>query len=185
METLRSKDATRQGMSRATLQRHAQTGEYDRIARGIYRIADAAPADHDLIDAATRRPDTIVCLTTALAHHDLVDDIPDALDLAIPRTARPPATHGAVRWHRFDTNTFTIGREDYPIPGTDLTIGIYSPERCIVDAFRLRSSIGYESGPDALRTWLGRGGKPAALATLARQLPRSTTPLMRALDLLT
>lgn len=185
MDTLRAKDAPRQGMSRATLQRHAQKGEFDWIARGIYRRTDAAPADYDLLEAATRRPDAILCLTTALSRHDLIDDIPDALDLAIPRTARPPATHGAIRWHRFDADTFTLGRQDYPIPGTDLTIGIYSPERCIVDAFRLRGSMGYETGRDALRNWLARGGKPAALASLARQLPRATGPLMGALDMLT
>ena len=185
METLRAKDAKEHGLSRATLHRHAQRGEYERIARGIYRPTSAAPADHDLLEATAKRPDAILCLTTALAHYDLTDDIPDALDLALPRTARPPATHGAIRWHRFDTDTFTLGREDYPIPGTDLTIGIYTPERCIVDAFRLRGSVGYETGRDALRAWIRRGGQPARLAALAKQLPRATGPLMDALDLLT
>ncbi|GGO73374.1 type IV toxin-antitoxin system AbiEi family antitoxin domain-containing protein [Nocardioides deserti] len=185
METLRAKDAPQQGLSRATLHRRTQDGEYERIARGLYRSASAAPADHDLIEAAARRPDAVLCLTSALAHYELIDDIPDAHDLAIPRTSRPPATQGAIRWHRFDPETFDLGREDYQIAGTDMVIGIYTPERCIADAFRLRGAIGYETGRDALRAWLAGGGQPAKLARLARQLPRATTPLMRALDMLT
>ena len=45
-----------------------------------------------------------------------------------------------------------------------MPIGIYSAERCIVDAFRfLAGDVGYELGRDALREWLRRGGKPAQL----------------------
>lgn len=33
-------------------------------------------------------------------------------------------------------------------------IGIYSPERSIADAFRLRGEVGYELARDALREWL-------------------------------
>lgn len=185
METRRAADAQRFGLSRTSLYRHALAGEYDRVARGLYRPATAPPADFDLIEAATRRPDAIMCLTSALARHDLIDDIPDAYDLAIPRATRKPATRGAIRWHHFDRDTFALGREPYPIPGTDLTIGIYTPERCIADAFRLRGSIGYETAREALRTWLARGGQPAKLAVLARKLPRATGPLMNALELLT
>lgn len=181
---LRPSQAHRHGLSRTTLHRRAESGEYERIARGIYLPADAPPADHDLIEAAIRRPDAIICLTTALAHHELIDDIPDALDLAIPRPARRPATSAAIRWHLFDPDTFTLGRQDYPIPGTDLTIGIYSPERCIIDAFRLRGTLGYEVGPAALKQWLRRGGKPADLLHLADQIARSRGPLRTALEYL-
>lgn len=185
MKTLRAKDAPQFGLSRTTLQRRALEGEYERIGRGIYRHSSAAPADEDLIEAAAKRPDAILCLTSALAHYELIDDIPEAHDLAIPRNARRPATRGAIRWHHFAADTFELGREDYTIPGTDTTIGIYTPERCIVDAFRLRGTMGYETGRDALRAWLAQGGQPAKLARLAQDLPRATGPLLRALDLLT
>lgn len=185
METVRATEASQHGLSRTSLYRRARAGEYDRIGRGLYRLSSAAPADDDLIEAALRRPDATLCLTSALAHYELIDDIPDAHDLAIPRTGRKPATRGAIWWHHFDAATFDIGREDYQILGTDLTISIYTPERCIADAFRLRGNMGYETARDALRTWLARGGQPAKLATLARQLPRATGPLMSALDMLT
>jgi len=184
MATLRAHDASQLGLHRTTLHRRAQTGSFEHIARGIYRSADAEPADNDLIEAAMKRPDAILCLTSALAHHDLIDDIPAAIDLAIPRGSRIPATEGAIAWHSFAAETINIGRTDFPIPGTDLTIGIYSPERCIVDAFRLRGYQGYETGPNALREWLRRGGKPAALLDIAHKIPRAATPLNQALEYL-
>ncbi|MGL4742906.1 MAG: type IV toxin-antitoxin system AbiEi family antitoxin domain-containing protein [Dermatophilaceae bacterium] len=182
MGALRAQDASRLGMHRTTLHRRARTGSFERIARGIYRPAGAEPADNDLIEAAVKRPDAILCLASALAYHDLVDDIPDAADLAIPRGSRIPATEGAVAWHSFARETFAVGRTGFPIPGTDLEIGIYTPERCIVDAFRLRGHHGYETGPDALREWLRRGGKPAALIEIADQIPRAAGPLNHALE---
>lgn len=171
-------------MSRSSLYRAAAAGEYERIARGLYRPADAPAADWDWLEAANRRADATICLTSALAYHDLTDAIPDALDVALPRGSRIPATDGAIRWHLFARETFTLGREAIEIPGATQTIGIYSPERTIVDAFRLRGELGYELGRDALRTWLRRGGKPADLMAMANRIPRAKAPLLNALELL-
>lgn len=88
------------GMSRSGMYRAARAGRLERIAHGIYRPADAPPADLDRIEAATRRPDSTICLTSALAHHDLTDAIPDRLDIAIPRGSRTPAGRSAITWHQ-------------------------------------------------------------------------------------
>lgn len=185
MDTLRPKHATRQGMSRSALYRAARAGEYERIGRGIYRATDAPAADWDWIEAATRRPDATICLVSALALHNLTDTIPDALDIAIPRGSRIPSSRAAIAWHALDKATFDLGRSMIPIPGSDLQIGLCSPERCIADLFRLRGDLGYELGRDALREWLRRGGKPAQLATIATRLPRAKGPVMQALDMFT
>lgn len=92
---------------------------------------------------------------------------------------------GAIRWHRFDLDTFELGREQMQITGSNHEIGIYNPELTIADCFRLRSSIGYEIACDATKGWLRRGGKPAALIQIAAQLPRTKTPVLQALEMLT
>lgn len=184
MPTLRPSKAERAGLSRSGLYRAAREGQLERIARGIYVPADAPAADWDWIEAATRRRDTTICLASALAHHDLTDAIPAALDVAIPRGSRTPASTGAIAWHQFDRATFGIGREEIPIPGTDQSIGIYSPERSITDAFRLRGDVGYELARDALKEWLRRGGKPARLMEIASRLPRAKSPVLQALEAL-
>jgi predicted transcriptional regulator of viral defense system len=132
----------------------------------------------------TASTDATICLTSALAHHDLTDAIPAALDVAIPRGSRTPASTGAIAWHQFDRPTFEIGREQITIPGSDQTIGIYSPERSIADAFRLRGEVGYELARDALREWQRRGGKPSRLIGIASRLPRAKSPVLHALEML-
>lgn len=184
MKALTPSTAKRAGLSRSGLYRGAHAGRLDRIARGIYLPAEASAVDWDQIEAATRRPEATICLTSALAYHDLTDAIPTALDVAIPRGARTPATTGAIAWHHFDRATFEIGREEISIPGSDQTIGIYSPERSIADAFRLRGNVGYELARDALREWLRRGGKPSRLIEIASQLPRAKSPVLQALEIL-
>jgi len=182
--TISPHDARKLGLSKSGLYRAAKAGRYDRVARGLYLSADARAADWDWLEAASRRPDATICLTSALAHYDLTDVIPDSLDVALPRGARMPATNSAIRWHRFDRATFRLGRGEISITGTAQTIGIYSPERCIADAFRLRGELGYELGRDALREWLRRGGQPASLTTIAAQLPRARKPLLDALQVM-
>lgn len=184
MKALTPRTAEQQCMSRSALYRAAQEGRYERIARGIYLPTDAAAADWDWLEATTRRPDATICLTSALAQHDLCDAIPAALDVAIPRGARIPTSAASIAWHCFDRATFDLGGDQIPIPGTDLTIGLYSPERSIADAFRLRGEIGYELARDALKEWLRRGGKPARLIDIATRLPRAKRPVLQALDLL-
>ena len=178
------KPSAPEGTTRSALYRAAKAGSWERIARGIYLPADAPPMDWDQIEAATRRPDATICLLSALAHHDLTDVIPDALDMAIPRGARKPATQGSIRWHHFDKDTFELGREETAIAGSEQMIGVYSPERTLADCFRLRSSIGYEVARDATKEWLRRGGKPAKLMQIARQLPRAKSSVLTALEML-
>jgi hypothetical protein len=184
VEALTPSTAGQAGLSRSALYRGAQAGRWDRIARGIYLPADAPAVDWDQIEAATRRPDATICLASALAHHDLTDAIPAALDVAIPRGSRTPASTGAIAWHHFDRATYEIGRDEITIPGSDQTIGIYSPERSIADAFRLRSEVGYELARDALREWLRRGGKPGRLIEIASRLPRAKSPVLQGLEML-
>jgi predicted transcriptional regulator of viral defense system len=184
MSTLRPGTAAQAGLSRSGLYRAAQEGRLERIARGIYLPVDAPAADWDRIEAATRRPDATICLASALTHYDLTDAIPAALDVAIPRGSRAPASTGAIAWHQFDRATFDIGREEIPIPGTDQSIGIYSPERSIADAFRLRGEVGYELARESLKEWLRRGGKPSRLMEIASRLPRVKAPVLQALEAL-
>lgn len=178
------KPDTVRGLTRSALSRGVTEGRWERIARGIYLPSYAPPMDWDQLEAATRRPDATICLISALAHYDLTDEIPDALDMAIPRGSRKPQTEGAIRWHHFDKETFDLGRKEITIPGSSQLIGIYSPERTIVDCFRLRSTIGYEIARDATKEWLRRGGKPAQLMQLAAQLPRAKSLVLNTLELL-
>ena len=176
-------DARRAGISDRTLYQMRDRGDIDRIARGIY-AHPGFEADPDLVEIAVRAPNATLCLTSALAHHDLTDDIPPAINVALPRSQRPPKAEAPVTWHRFDSDTFDIGRTTTPV--TDrLAIGIYSPARAIVDAYRLRHLYGTGQALEALKRWLRiRGSQPAALLEMASHFPKSAPAIQSTLETL-
>ena len=176
-------DARALGISDRALYSWRDGGLVEQLARGIFVQPDLQ-ADPDLVEIAIRAPEAALCLTTALARHDLVDDIPSMIDVALPRSRRAPRTSAPVTWHRFDEGTFEIGRDELTVHG-ELTIGIYNPARSIVDAFRLRHLYGDDLAVAALRSWLAkRGNQPAELLVTARHFPTAEPSLRRVLQVL-
>lgn len=177
--------ARRTGLSDGRLYRLRDAGLIEQIGRGLYQRADdASAADPDLIEIAHRAPRATLCLVTALARHDLTDIIPARIDVALPRGHRHPRVQALVAWHSFAADTFDLGHDELILDG-NLSIGLYRPERCIVDAFRLRHQEGSDIAVDALRRWLRRPhAKPNALLALARHFPKAEPALRAALQVL-
>jgi predicted transcriptional regulator of viral defense system len=167
-----------------------EQGLIDAISRGLYRRvdmaenSDRAATDIDLLEIAHRAPAATLCLTTALARHDLTDAIPATIDVALPRGRHRPAVNVPVSWHSFDQSTFSIGREQLGLDD-ETTIGIYCAERCIIDAFRLSHLEGEDLAVEALRRWLRRrGNNPSTLLTTAQAFPKAQRSLRHALRIL-
>ncbi|MCL2736553.1 MAG: hypothetical protein FWD75_07990 [Propionibacteriaceae bacterium] len=152
------------------------------LARGLYRKGDWL-GDEDLAEIAVKSRQATICLRSALARHDLIDDIPAVIDIAIPRGSWQPAIQPPVRWHHFDAATFDLGRQTVDI-GTGHAIGLYSPERSIVDASRLRHREGPDMAIEALKRWLRSGGQPSTLLKFAQVFPRTLSFLRSALEVL-
>lgn len=159
--------------------------KFERIGRGVYRPLDLPVVDSDLVEIAVRAPRSTLCLTSALAWHDLTDEIPMTHDLAIPRGAHAPALRTPAAFHRFDAGTYDFGRESHRVPGAeDLEIWVYSAERTIADLFR--TAHRRDEAIAATRQWLRvRGNHPAALLKVGRQVPRAETAMRAALSVLT
>ena len=181
--------ARKLGLSEHRLYRLRDSHLIEPLGRGLYERTDLTGnepdgADHDLLAIAVRAPRATLCLRSALARHELIDDIPAEIDIALPRGTRAPALDAPINWHRFDLATFELGRDLLDL-GAGRSIGLYSPERCIADAFRLAGSEGPELGNGALRRWLRRrGSSPAQLLKLAARLPRAESSLRRSLQIL-
>jgi predicted transcriptional regulator of viral defense system len=172
------------GLTRSLRARLVAEGVLTRFGRGLYRRTDAGPADLDLLAVALRSPQATICLTTALARHGLTDEIPVAIDLALPRGTRHPAGPVVARWHSFDPATFGIGRELLAVED-DLAVGLYGAERSIIDAFHTRGTTGTDLAVEALRRWLRRrGSQPGQLLRMAAAWPRAEAPLRHALEVL-
>ncbi len=164
------------------LRRDLDAGDVIRLRRGWYRKASAV-GDEDLIEIALASPAATLCLTSALAHHDLTDEIPASTDAAIPRGNWAPSTSAPVTWHRFDRATFEVGRGELVI-ADGLTIGLFDAERSIVDAFRLAHREGTAQANEALRRWLRNGGQPSVLLRTAASFPKALPRIRAAMEVL-
>lgn len=173
------------GLSNRQLYDLREAGAIEQLDRGLYRRpTSAADADPDLLKIAHSAPRATLCSTTALVRHDLSDAIPARIDVALPRGQRHPRTNAPVTWHTFARDTFDLGRDELDL-GEATTIGLYSPERCIIDAFRLRHLEGPETAVEALRRWLRRrGSQPATLLNMARAFPKAEPALRATLEIL-
>lgn len=86
-------------------------------------------------------------------------------------------------WHHFAPDTFAIGREPMDI-GAGRTIGLYSPERSIIDAYRLRHLGSHDMANEALKRWLRRGGQPSILLEMAHAFPHAQPAIRQTLEIL-
>lgn len=171
------------GLSAERLYAYRDRGLIEQIGRGLYRWADAAAIDQNLLEIACRVPQGTLCLLTALARHGLTDRIPDRIDVAVPRGSRRPALQSPVDVHVFAKDSFALGRQEIRL-GEGFTIGLYSPERSLIDVIRLRHREGGDVAWEALRRWLRRrGAKPAALLEMAKSLHGAERAVRRALEI--
>jgi putative AbiEi antitoxin of type IV toxin-antitoxin system len=173
------------GVPKRRLYELRDQGVLEQIGHGLFHQATQPwSADIDLIEIALRAPRATLCLATALARHELTDLIPATIDVALPRDHWKPVTNAPVTWHSFQQKTYELGRGTLPLePGT--AIGIYSAERCIIDAFRLRHREGTDLASGALRRWLRKpGNHPAVLLDLTAHFPKAQPALRTSLEAL-
>ncbi len=183
-DTFRYREAREAGLSDGRIYRLRDAGAIVAVGGGVYRWADAPVADLDLIEIAERVPRATLCLETALARHGLIDSIPVAVDIAIPRGNTRPVLKAPRRLHQFDRQTFDLGRETLDV-GARTPIGIYSAERSIVDVIRIRHLQGADLAWEALRRWLRKPGRsPAQLIELAEHFAGAEPAIRTALEIL-
>jgi predicted transcriptional regulator of viral defense system len=174
----RLSELVRQGITAATLARMREKGLVLQLSRGLYQLPDAGgDANHALAEAAKRVPKGIVCLTSALAFHELTDVIPRSVWIAIgPKDRRPAVTQPPLQIVRFRGKMLNEGIEKRDIEGVQ--VRLYNVPKTIVDLFRYRQSAGkrYKNSPglnlalEGLREALRqRKATPAEIADYAHE----------------
>lgn len=184
---IRRTDLGELGLSKHHLYAMARSGELEKIAPGIYaRPGELDDTTASLASISMRNHSATICLLSALSLHELTDEIPRETDIALPRGERTLSSRFApIRWHSFERTTFHLGRTQHILTDDGITIGLYSPERTIVDAFRLRHEIGADIANTALKRWLRwHGNTPATLLELAHSFPTVLPALRSTLEIL-
>ena len=165
----RTSQALVAGIQPRTLYELRDSGTLDQLCRGVFRLASLPkPSDPDLLVIAARLPKAVVCLISALAFHDLTEEIPHAVHVALPRGAEEPRLdHPPLRVVRLRPESFRAGVETHAIDGLELRV--YSAAKTVADCFQFRAQVGLETAIGALKALRRRRGfDPEPLLRFAR-----------------
>ncbi|HOX91742.1 MAG TPA: type IV toxin-antitoxin system AbiEi family antitoxin domain-containing protein [Spirochaetales bacterium] len=148
---LRSKDIEKAGFTRIELSRLVAAGEIRRVRRGLYCRPDYHLNEHgDLAIVATRIPEALICLLSALRYHKLTTQAPAEIWIAIDRKARAPRfEYPSLKVVRFGQQALTYGVETKMVDS--VMIRITTIEKTIADCFKYRNKIGLDVALEALR----------------------------------
>jgi predicted transcriptional regulator of viral defense system len=152
-------EALRLGINRKALYAMRDAGVVEPVTRGLYRLASLEPLAHpDLVTVATRVPQGVLCLISALSFHELTTQVPHTLDVALVRgTRKPRLDYPPTRFFWFSGPAFHEGIETHRLDGAP--VRIYDPEKTLADCFRYRNKLGMDVVLEALRLWRERRRK--------------------------
>jgi predicted transcriptional regulator of viral defense system len=153
---IRTSEALQASIHPSTLYHLRDTGELEQLSRGVYRIAEHGPvSDLDLVIVATRIPQAVICLVSALAFHEITTQVPHSLSIALSKGAEyPRLDHPPITTHRFSGAALTEGIEEHLID--TVSVKVYNPEKTLADAFKFRNKIGMDVVLEALRLYKSR-----------------------------
>jgi predicted transcriptional regulator of viral defense system len=156
------------GVTAATVSRLEREGAVVRLARGLYQRPDASvDANHTLAEASKLVPKGVICLASALAFHELTDQLPPKVWMAIgPKDWRPRFPYPPVRFARFPETQLRSDVEHHRIDG--VRVPIFGVAKTITDLFRYRRTVGINLALEGLREALRhRKATPAQIAKRA------------------
>ena len=158
------------GITAAAISRMVEDGDVIRLARGLYQLPDAPlDANHSLAEAAKRVPKGVVCLVSALVFHELTDQLPRAVWMAIstkgwaPKAGSPP-----IQVVRFTDALLTDDVITVRIEG--VSVKIFGVAKTIADCFRHRRTVGQSVALEGLQEALRQ--RKATPAEIARHAER-------------
>lgn len=132
---------------------------------------------------AYRAPRAVVCCLSAAAVHDLTDELPGSVQVAVAKGSHPPQiSYPPATVLRFDAQTFELGLSAVDAaPGEP--VRVYDAARTVTDLMRLRHRFGEPVAHAALKRYLTHpGARPALLLSYARSLG-AFGPVRAALDI--
>jgi len=173
------------GVTAATVSRLEREGAVVRLARGLYQRPDASvDANHTLAEASKLVPKGVICLASALAFHQLTDQLPPKVWIAIgPKEWRPRFRYPPVRFARFPETQLRSDVEHHRIGG--VRVPIFGVAKTITDLFRYRRTVGINLALEGLREALRkRKATPAEIAKRAVKsgVWKTMEPYMNALS---
>lgn len=154
---LRMSEALDEGIYRRTLYHMLEEGYITKLERGVYKLVGKDPLSNpDLAIVATKIPKARICLVSALDYHEMTNEIPHRVHIALPRTSRDPKLdYPPLSVYRFSGKSLTEGVKEHEVDG--IKVQIYNPAKTIADCFKFRNKIGKDIAIEALERGIREG----------------------------
>jgi predicted transcriptional regulator of viral defense system len=181
---MRTGEALAAGIHRRTLYWMRDHDRLEALSRGVFVLASAPlPASPDVYAVMRRVPQAVLCLVSALEFHEIGTQIPSAVQIALPRSVRPPKI-GYPRVQVFNMNERALraGVEQHSMAGAE--VRVFGVGKTIADCFKYRNRIGLDVALEALQEVVrSRKVTPAAIMAFARVdgVETVVAPYLRAL----
>ncbi len=147
---LRPIDLDAIGIPRVVLTRMSTAGQLEKIGRGLYRLPSPGSENESLVAIATKVPQAVFCLLTALQFHELTTQLPRQVWIAMPRGSHVPRIdYPPVKMVQMTGDVYTAGVEEHLRDGVKLRV--YGAAKTVVDCFKHRNKIGLDVALDALK----------------------------------
>ena len=150
---LRTREAIRHGIHPRTLYTMRDSGAIQSLSRGLYRLADLPPLSNpDLVIVASKFPQAVICLVSALAFHELTTQVPHTIDVALPsRAERPVLDYPPIRTFWFSGRAWSEGIQTYRVDNA--AVRIYILEKSVADTWKYRHKLGLDVALEALKLY--------------------------------
>ena len=181
---LRASDLDAIGSPRVILTRMTAAGLLERVGRGLYRLPGAQVTEFEsLALVATRVPQAVFCLLTALQFHGLTTQLPRQVWIAMPRGSHAPRfDYPPIKMVQFTGEAYTAGVEEVERDGVKLRA--YGVAKTVADCFKHRNKIGLDVALEALKdAWRSRKVTMAELSHFAKinRVERVMQPYLEAI----
>lgn len=165
----RARELKAAGIDAPTIARAVRAGVVVRAGRGLYQLPGSElELESTLAEASKRVPKGVICMISALAYHQLTDQMPRKVWMAIGAKAwEPSVDYPPLRIVRFRSPYLEYGIERQLISG--VSVPIYSIPKSLADAFRSQRFIDRSVAIECLRNAIEqRKATPAEIAQAAK-----------------
>lgn len=148
---LRPTDLDAIGAPRVVLTRMTAKGMLEKVGRGIYRLPESQNSEHEsLVTIATKVPQAVFCLQTALQFHELTTQLPRQIWIAMPRGSHTPKIdYPPVKMVQFAGDAYSEGIEVFE--RDQVKLRVYCVAKTVADCFKHRNKIGLDVALEAIK----------------------------------
>ena len=164
------------GYSNYKIRQMVNAGDLIGINRKWYENTHYTGEINDLYAVTAYAEQGVICLISAAVYHELSNERPNQIEIAIPRNVRIPDSPDwpAMRFYRMAEPRYGIGiinvQEDRN------SFRIYDREKTVCDVIYHRNKLGFEPAMEVLKRYVQRSDRNInRLVTYAKRLQVETT----------